>query len=150
MAYELHPEARALIESRPSVHLVTMRPNGRPHVSFIWIDVTDEGQIQFGTPPWRIKGKNLARDPICVMSIQDTQRDSNGLLRHLLIDGVASIDDSPGRGQRFMDQLFYKYTGAPSFELNEDRYLLVTVDITRVSGVGPWHTGRTTSYGTPI
>lgn len=150
MAYDLHPEARALIESRPCAHLVTMRPDGRPHVSFIWIDVTDDGQIQFGTPPWRVKGKNLAKNPNCTFSIQDNQKLDTGLTRHLLIDGVASIDDDLEHGQRFMDQLFHKYTGAPRFGLNEGGHLLVTVDITRVSGVGPWHTGKTTSYGTPI
>ncbi|MCZ4548107.1 hypothetical protein BS618_32450, partial [Rhodococcus erythropolis] len=68
----------------------------------------------------------------------------------ILIDGVASIDDDPERGQQFMDQLFYKYTGAAGFQLNENHNVLVTVDITRVSGVGPWHTGKTTSYGTSI
>lgn len=150
MVHDLHPAARALIKSRPCAHLVTIRPNGRPHVSFIWLDVTDEGQIQFGTPPWRVKGKNLAQDPNCILSIQDNQKGDNGLLRHLLIDGVASIDHDLERGQRFMDQLFYEYTGSPVFGLSEPGHVLVTVDITRVSGVGPWHTGKTTSYGTPI
>lgn len=150
MAYNLHPAARKLIESRPCAHLVTMRPTGRPHVSFVWIDVTDDGQIQFATPPWRVKGKNLQNDPECILSIQDNQKGDNGLLRHLLIEGIASIDDDPRHGREFLDQLFYKYTGGPNFEKYEGGHLLITVDITRVSGVGPWHTGKTTSIGTPI
>jgi hypothetical protein len=119
-------------------------------VSFIWIDVTDDGQIQFGTPPWRVKGKNLAHEPRCTLSIQDTKKAENGLTRHLLIDGVASIDTDTNRGQQFMDELFFKYTGEHGFGLDEAGHLLFTVDITRVSGMGPWHTGKTTSYGTPI
>ncbi|MDG4667448.1 PPOX class F420-dependent oxidoreductase [Mycobacterium sp. 236(2023)] len=150
MAFDLHPDARALIEARPGAHLVTMRPDGRPHVSFIWIDITDDGQIQFATPPWRVKGKNLRKDPACVLSIQDDQKADNGLLRHLLIEGVATIDDDPHHGQEFLDRLFYKYTGGTSFEGDDGGQLLITVVITRVSGVGPWHTGKTTSIGTPI
>lgn len=150
MTYHLHPQARALIESRPTAHLVTMRPTGRPHVSFIWIDVTDEGRIQFATPPWRIKAKNLLNSPECILSIQDSQKNSNGLLRHLLIEGVATIDHDSQRGRDFLDQLFFKYTGGPNTETDGGGHLLVTVDITRVTGVGPWHTGRTTSMGTPI
>jgi PPOX class probable F420-dependent enzyme len=150
MAYDLHPAARALIMTRPCAHLVTTRPDGRPHLSLIWIDVTEEGQIQFGTPPWRVKRRNLEHTATCILSIQDQQKGDNGLLRHLLIDGVASIDDNLVRGQRFMDELFEKYTGKPRFGLSEPGHVLVTVDITRVSGVGPWHTGKTTSYGTPI
>ncbi|MGX9226209.1 pyridoxamine 5'-phosphate oxidase family protein [Streptomyces albus] len=86
MAFDLHPEARALIESRPPAHLVTTRPNGRPHVALIWLDVTDAGQIQFGTPRWRVKAKNLRHDPRCTLSIQDTVKGENGLIRHLLIE----------------------------------------------------------------
>ncbi len=82
--------------------------------------------------------------------VLSTQHEDPLSVRHLLIDGVASIDDDPEWGQKFMDQLFYKYTGAAGFQLNENHHVLVTVDITRVSGVGPWHTGKTTSYGTPI
>ncbi|MGK4903677.1 PPOX class F420-dependent oxidoreductase [Streptomyces albus] len=151
MAFDLHPEARALIESRPPAHLVTTRPNGRPHVALIWLDVTDAGQIQFGTPRWRVKAKNLRHDPRCTLSIQDTVKGENGLLRHLLIEGVATIDDHPEHGDRFMDALYFKYTGTHGFALDEKNpHCLITVDITRVTGHGPWHTGRTTSYGTPI
>ena len=151
MTYDLHPEARALIESRPTAHLVTMRPNGKPHVSFIWLDVTDDGRLQFGTPNWRVKGRNVAHDPNVIFSIQDTKyHPDNGLLQHLLIDGVASIDDHPEHGNEFMEQLWQKYTGKTGFPMNAiETHLLITVDITRVSGVGPWHTGNRTPYGTP-
>jgi PPOX class probable F420-dependent enzyme len=150
MAFDLHPEARELIESRPPAHVVTLRPDGRPHVSFVWIDVTEEGDLQFGTPPWRVKAKNLRANPYVAISIQDTKKAANGLLRHLLIEGVATVDEDLVRGQQFMDELFFKYTGEYGMKLSEPGHVLITVEPTRVTGHGPWHTGKKTSYGTPI
>lgn len=141
MTYTLHPEARALIESRPTAHLVTMRPNGRSHVSFIWIDVTDEGQIQFATPPWRVKGKNLRNDPKCTPSIQDAQKNSNGLLRHLLIEGSRRSTRIPSMVENSM----VPPPAAPT-ALNLYLRLLVSADDWEVDAEGA---DRCRTFGAP-
>ncbi|WP_051362512.1 pyridoxamine 5'-phosphate oxidase family protein [Amycolatopsis thermoflava] len=150
MTIEIHPEARKLLESPVNAHVVTIRANGRPHVSFVWLDITPDGVIQIGTPPWRIKTKNVQRDPHVVISIMDDVIADNGLHRHLLIEGNATVDLDPVKARRFMDNLALKYTGKWGLDLGEDDFCLINVEPTRITGHGPWHTGKTTSYGTPI
>ncbi|MCE0767441.1 pyridoxamine 5'-phosphate oxidase family protein [Pseudonocardia kujensis] len=150
MSIPIHPEARKILESPVNAHFVTTRSNGRPHVSFVWFDLTPEGTITIGTPPWRVKTKNVLRNPYVVLSIMDDIKAANGLHRHLLVEGNATVDHDPVKAKRFMDDLALKYTGTWGLDLGEDDFCTINIDVTRITGHGPWHTGRTTSYGTPV
>lgn len=150
MPIEIHPEARRILESPCNAHVVTVRANGRPHVSLVWLDITPGGIIQIGTPPWRVKTKNVLRDPHVVISILDNVKAPNGLFQHLLVEGNAAVDDDPVKAKRFMDDLALKYTGKWGLDLGEDNFVLINIEPTRITGHGPWHVGKTTSYGTPI
>jgi hypothetical protein len=48
--------------------IATTRPDGRPHVMAVGI-VWDDGRFYLATGPRTQKGRNLARDPRCVVSV---------------------------------------------------------------------------------
>jgi nitroimidazol reductase NimA-like FMN-containing flavoprotein (pyridoxamine 5'-phosphate oxidase superfamily) len=61
-------QARECLESAPKIWLSTARPDGRPHVMpvlVVWVDDTP----RFTTRPTSRKGRNLARNPHCVLSV---------------------------------------------------------------------------------
>ena len=61
-------EARGRLEKAGTYWLATARPDGRPHVMpvlGVWVD----GALSFGAGEASRKGKNLARDPRCVITV---------------------------------------------------------------------------------
>jgi hypothetical protein len=75
-------EAHQRFEDSQFYWLATTSPNGRPHlmpVLGVWVG----GVLHFCTSDQSRKGRNLARDPRCSVSI-----DSDDL--HLILEGVAS------------------------------------------------------------
>jgi nitroimidazol reductase NimA-like FMN-containing flavoprotein (pyridoxamine 5'-phosphate oxidase superfamily) len=60
--------ARGRLEEASTYWLATVRPDGRPHVMpvlAVWLD----GALHFSTGETSRKGKNLARDPRCVITV---------------------------------------------------------------------------------
>jgi hypothetical protein len=75
-------EARQRFEDSQYYWLATISPDGRPHLMPVlgaWVDEA----LHFCTSDRSRKGRNLARDPHCSLSI-----DSDDL--HLILEGVAS------------------------------------------------------------
>src|SRR5215210_9310852 len=61
-------EARGCLEEAGTYWLATVRPDGRPHVMpvlAVWLD----GALHFSTGETSRKGKNLARNPHCVIAL---------------------------------------------------------------------------------
>jgi hypothetical protein len=74
-------QARALLESAPKVWLSTVRPDGRPHVMpvlLVWVDDAPH----FTTRPSSRKGRNLARNSHCVLTVASEDLD-------LVVEGSA-------------------------------------------------------------
>lgn len=74
-------QGRACLESAPKVWLSTARPDGRPHVMpvlVVWVDDTP----YFATRPTSRKGRNLAHDPHCVLTVSSDELD-------LVVEGIA-------------------------------------------------------------
>ena len=70
---------------RHTCWLTTIDRDGRPHVTGIgalWLD----GSFWFETGERTRKGRNLARDPRCALSVSTHEFD-------LVVDGVAAVDD---------------------------------------------------------
>jgi PPOX class probable F420-dependent enzyme len=67
--------------------LATIDPDGRPHVTGIgaaWYD----GTLWFSTGRTSRKGRNLARDPRCTLSVSTSELD-------LVVEGTAQVVDDP-------------------------------------------------------
>jgi Pyridoxamine 5'-phosphate oxidase len=74
-------QAQACLQSAPKIWLSTVRPDGRPHVMpvlLVWVDDAP----RFTTRPTSRKGRNLARNPHCVISVAGEDLD-------LVVEGSA-------------------------------------------------------------
>jgi PPOX class probable F420-dependent enzyme len=134
----LSAPAQALLGSDAVAHVWTSNRDGSPQVSVVWVIVRGD-EIVFGCDGASQKARNLRRDPSIVLSVEDDVRTSQGFQRHLVIRGVATIDDQPD--PVLMDQLAAKYTGLARHPLalrDSPSSVIVRVEIDRVSGIGPW------------
>jgi PPOX class probable F420-dependent enzyme len=130
--------AQTLLGSDAVAHVWTTNADGSPQVSVVWV-IAQEDEILFGTDAASQKARNLARDDRIVLSIEDEERNERGYQRHLVIRGRARIE--PGPNPALMDRLATKYTGLRRHPLalrDSPTSVVVTVEVDRLSGVGPW------------
>jgi hypothetical protein len=89
-------EALKVLETEPgTIWVATVREDGRPHlmpVGGVWID----GVMYFNTGSTTRKGKNLARDPRCTVSLSRTEID-------FVIEGKATKVTDDARLQSVAD-----------------------------------------------
>jgi PPOX class probable F420-dependent enzyme len=132
---------RDFLATGPFAHIVTINPDGRPHVSMAWAGL-DGDELVFATFFDQHKMNNLHRDPRIVVSFQAKEFHGEGLHPYLVIDGRARI--SEGGALAVMDQLaeYYMGAGAEYPMRNWPEGLTVRVSIDRIYGVGPWQKKR--------
>ena len=63
------PELRALIDSGPLAHVVTIEPDGSPQVTVVWIALDGDDVVSAHMGRYR-KLRNIERDPRISISIQ--------------------------------------------------------------------------------
>ena len=66
----LTPSARAVIESDRPAHLVTLNPDGSPHVTLAWVGLEDD-EIVIGSLRRFRKLRNIERDPRVAFVVDD-------------------------------------------------------------------------------
>lgn len=137
-------EAVELLNSDRLAHVVTLNPDGTPHLTCMWVE-SDGQTILFGAQAHRRKITNLRRDPTISLSMESPDANAVGMRYHLVIAGHAEIE-TDGYAE-LMDRLTRRYTGADRFFLdlhsgNID-FRQVRVYPHRIAGFGPW-TGWTT------
>jgi PPOX class probable F420-dependent enzyme len=133
------PAARALLESDALAHLVTIEPDGRPQVSCVWVGVEGDEEIVFASIGPRRKLDNIERDPRVALSVQGTGTNAIGLREHLVVHGIARIED--GGAPELLQHLAHTYVGPDvRFPPMDDPPPGVVVRITaeRFGGLGPW------------
>ncbi len=112
-------------------HLVTLRPNGKPHVAPVWyVWDADRAVVMAGQDA--IKVKNIRRNPAVSLSIDAAQRPYH----YVIIEGLATVTrddlerqvrricvryDGPERGEAFAREL-----------LAEERMVLLGIDVDRM------------------
>jgi PPOX class probable F420-dependent enzyme len=90
MAREMtHDEWRAFVLAAPArtAKLATVRPDGRPHVAPIWIDLDDDDTIVFNTGENTVKGRGLRADPRVSLCFDDEAPPFS----FVIIDGAAEL-----------------------------------------------------------
>jgi PPOX class probable F420-dependent enzyme len=130
---DLSPELRMLLEKKSFGHVVTLNRDGSPQVTMVWVDVRN-GKPSFNTNTARQKGRNLARNPRVLMSVQDPDNPA----QYALIEGTARVSEAGAVDQ--INHLARKYTNAdryPNFMPGEVR-IAVDIDVERIGGRGPW------------
>jgi PPOX class probable F420-dependent enzyme len=138
MTETLTPEARTLLESDAVATVVTLQPDGSPHVSVAWVGLED-GEVVFGTLPDQRKLRNLRRDPRITISVLSDRVNEWGLREYLVLDGRARVTE--GGAAALLQRLAHTYLGPqvvfPAMPDPPPGYV-TRVTVERVSGIGPW------------
>jgi len=134
----LPPPIRALIESGPLAHVVTLGRDGSPHVSMAWVGI-EHDEIVIGTLFDQPKLRNLRTDPRIALSFHTTELNDYGLNHYLVLRGRARITE--GRAAELLQRLAWVYLGPDvHFPAMPDPPpgFVIRVSVEQVSGIGPW------------
>src|SRR5438132_12512409 len=102
---KLGEKPRRFLDESPNVGVVTtLRADGSPHATIVWVDVED-GKVSFNTARGRAKAKHLERDPRASVLVVD----ANDPYRYVAADGHAELTEEGADAQ--MDKLAKKYLG---------------------------------------
>ena len=109
--------------------VATIRPDGTPHVTPVWVDYDGE-HIVFNTATGRAKWRHMLRDPRVTIEVyaQDDPYD------YVTVTGTAELVEGD-EADRHIDKLSEKYTGNPKFQSHRpgQRRVIVRVTPERVS-----------------
>jgi len=140
----LSSAALHLLASAAVATVVTLDPDGSPHVSSAWVGL-DDGEIVIGTLDAQRKLQNLRRDPRIALTVQSDVVNKWGLREYLVINGTARV--SEGGAPELLQLLAYTYIGPTAvFPGMPDPPpgFVTRVRIDRISGVGPWQSEGST------
>lgn len=100
---------RDLLSKKAFAALATVGQNGTPQVTPVWFD--DDGRhIRFNTAKGRVKDKNLRRNPVVALSIQDPDNP----YRYVQVKGrVAEVTEDGADAH--IDALAKKYLGRDKY-----------------------------------
>jgi PPOX class probable F420-dependent enzyme len=104
---ELTSEQRALLEQPNYAVVTTLRGDGSPHSTVVWVHVDPDGIPTFNTAKGRVKPTNLERDPRVSMVVVA----GGDFYRWLSVDGRVELTDDGAEEQ--IDALSRKYDGEP-------------------------------------
>ena len=131
------PEAvRSFIATGPLAHVVTLDPDGTPHVSMAWVGL-DGDELVIGTLFDQRKLRNLRLDPRIALSFVTGPRNAIGLDEYIVLNGNARVTE--GGAAALLAALARTYLGPdvvfppipdppPGF--------VIRIAVERVSGLG--------------
>lgn len=115
MAIHVMEEAeyhRFLTKGTRTGKLATIRSDGRPHVAPVWFDLDDDGTIVLTTGAHSVKGKNLRRNPLVCLCVDDETPPYS----FVIIDGIAEITEDPELLLEWTTKIAGRYMGAERAE----------------------------------
>ena len=120
-------------------HVVTLDPDGAPHITLAWAGVDDDEIVMatfFNLDQKKLR--NLRRDPRVVLSFEAKEHTGGGLHPYVVIQGRARVTE--GGALEVMDNLAEFYLGPgqryPLRDVPEG--VVVRVAVERIYGQGPW------------
>ena len=109
--------------------VATIRPDGTPHVTPVWLDYDGE-RVLFNTATGRAKWRHMLRDPRVTIEVyaQDDPYD------YVTVTGTVELEEGKAADDH-IDKLSEKYTGNPKFQSHRpgERRVIVRVTLERVS-----------------
>jgi PPOX class probable F420-dependent enzyme len=117
-------DAQASLLDNPFVGvLTTVRSDGSPHSTPVWVDYTD-GVVRFNTARGRAKERHVAADP----RVSITVVDPGDAYRWVSVSGRAELVDEGADAH--IDALAKKYLGADEYPFRKEGERRVTVRVT--------------------
>jgi PPOX class probable F420-dependent enzyme len=134
----LTDEVRQVLTSGKLAHLVTIEPDGSPHVTIVWVGLDDNEIVAGHLGIWR-KVRNIRRDARVALSIETGAKNEIGLDEYLVVYGAARVTE--GGAPQLLQQLAYTYLGRnvkfPAMD-NPPAGYVTRITVERIGGVGPW------------
>ena len=135
---ELPASVRRFIETGPLAHVVTLGPDGAPHVSMAWVGLEGD-EIVIGTLFDQAKLRNLRRDPRIALSFEAEGRNEHGLDHYVVLHGRARVTE--GGAAALLRRLARTYLGPdvvfPAMP-NPPPGWVIRVSVERLIGIGEW------------
>jgi PPOX class probable F420-dependent enzyme len=103
---QLSAEQAGLLAGANYGVVTTLRPDGSPHSTVVWVDV-DDGVPVFNTAKGRVKEQNLEQNARLALLVVE----GGDFYRWLSIDGRAELTDAGAEEK--IDALSRKYDGKP-------------------------------------
>jgi PPOX class probable F420-dependent enzyme len=109
--------------------VATIREDGTPHVTPVWVDYDGE-HVLFNTAAPRAKWKNLKRDPRVTVEVHSLENP----YEYVMVSGTAELDENEERANRHIDKMSLKYRGIPTYQNHNpgERRVIVRVKPERV------------------
>jgi PPOX class probable F420-dependent enzyme len=133
------PSVRELLATGPLGTVITLNPDGTPHVTLAWAGFEGDELVFatfFGTDQRKIR--NLRRDPRVTVSFLAKEYSGEGLWPYAVVSGRARINE--GGALEVMDRLAEAYLGpGQRYPMRDVPPGVVTrVTVERIYGQGPW------------
>jgi PPOX class probable F420-dependent enzyme len=104
--------------------VTTLRNDGSPHSTVVWVDDEASGDVSFNTAYGRLKPTNLEHDPRVSLLVLDP----NDSYKWVAFDGTAELTTEGADAQ--IDRLAKKYLGKDEYPFRKPDEQRVTVRIT--------------------
>lgn len=133
--------ARAVLESDALAHVVTIAPDGSPHVTVAWVGLEGD-EILIGTLGDQKKLAHIRSDPRVSLSLETPVTNAFGLREYVVIKGRARVTE--GGAPELLQQLAETYIGPDTkFPPMPDPPpgFVTRIEVDHVGGVGPWAAG---------
>jgi PPOX class probable F420-dependent enzyme len=121
---KLEEKPRKFLEESPYVGVVTtLREDGSPHSTIVWVDVEGD-KVSFNTARGRAKPKHLEHDPRASLLMVDP----NNAFKWVAVSGPAELTEEGADAQ--IDKLAKKYLGKDEYPWRNPEEQRVKVRIT--------------------
>ena len=112
--------------------VVTLREDGSPHATPVWID-TDGENVLFNTAIGRAKERHLRRDPRVSVTVLPAEDQQAG---YVSVSGTAELTEEGANDH--IDKLAQKYLGQDTYPYLQpgERRVIVTVTPDKVDSMG--------------
>jgi PPOX class probable F420-dependent enzyme len=120
---ELTEQHREFLENPYTGVATTLRADGSPHSTVVWVDVDERG-LSFNTASGRAKPRHLERDPRVALTVVDPQN----AYRYVSVSGRAELTEEGADAQ--IDRLAKKYLGKDEYPWRTPAETRISVRIT--------------------
>lgn len=129
---QLKEPQKQFLEENPFVGIVTtLRPDGSPHSTVVWVDV-EEGKPSFNTATGRAKPHHLEHDPRASLLVIDP----NDAYKWVAVSGPVRVTEEGADAQ--IDKLAKKYIGQDEYPWHKptEQRLKVLIEPEKVDASG--------------